>query len=126
MSETPIERDESGRFVKPDIDARPPDLEQDYYPLALTLFGWTRSARLPLIAIVMCVAVLLCLLVLSAGNTSVSSSGLTDITGFYAGAGLVATFAIILLGSVTRQIFGRGPDYYGEEDTQPDDVEERS
>ncbi|MEM1389645.1 MAG: hypothetical protein AAGG45_01085 [Pseudomonadota bacterium] len=124
MSDVPIERDESGRFVKADIDVRPPDLEQEYHPMAVALFGWTRITRLPLILILLTLVFLLALVSLSTGTQHVNS-GLTGVTGFYALAGGISALSILIVSVVIRALFGRSPDYYGEADTQPDDVEER-
>ena len=124
MTDAPIERDQSGRFVKPEVDTRPPDREQDYHPLALTLFGWTRAPRLPLIATITVAAVLALVIMLSAGQQGVSGD-LASVSGFYAGAALLSALILAVAGIVIVTLLGRDADYYGEEDTQPDDVEER-
>ncbi|MEL7231270.1 MAG: hypothetical protein AAGJ85_02005 [Pseudomonadota bacterium] len=125
MSDAPIERDKSGRFVKPEVDVRPPDLEQEYHPLALSIFGWTRSGRLPVIALLICAGALVAFVALSAGSRSVAA-GLSNVSGFYALSGFLGAVVIAIVGVVLVRLFGRDADYYGEADTQPDDVEEQT
>lgn len=124
MSDLPVERDESGRFVKQQAeDQVRPDLEQDYHPLAVTLFGWTRSARVPLICLLLTALILFAVIALSASGQTVSG-GLLSITGFYAAVGVVSGLVIAVIGTILVTALGRDEDYYGEADTLPDDAEE--
>ena len=124
MNDTPIGRDESGRFVKTDQDTRPPDIEHDYHPFALKLFGWTRSSRLPLILTGLTLILLMAVIGLSVRAEHVGDE-LRDMTGFYASVGGIAVLVFLLAGFILRALLGRDTDYYGEADTQPDDVEAR-
>ncbi|MEM7491871.1 MAG: hypothetical protein AAF296_00725 [Pseudomonadota bacterium] len=124
MSDTPVGRDESGRFVKADQDTRPPDIEHDYHPLALRLFGWTRSSRVLVILTGLTLVLLVAVIGLSAGPRQVSDD-LRDMTGFYAALGGLSVFFFLVAGFILRALLGRNPDYYGEAETQPDDVEAR-
>lgn len=124
MNETPVGRDESGRFVKADQDTRPPDIEHDYHPFAVRLFGWTRSSRLLLILTGLTLILLAAVIGLSAGPRQVSDD-LRDMTGFYAVLGGLSVLFFLVAGIILRTVLGRNFDYYGEAETQPDDVEAR-
>lgn len=124
MSDLPVERDESGRFVKQQAEtAVRPDLEQDYHPVAATLFGWTRSSRVPLFGLLLVGVLLLIVIGLSAGGPSVSDGPL-GVTGFYAAVGILSGLAVAMVGTLLVSALERGEDYYGEADTLPDDAEE--
>lgn len=122
MSDLPLERDKGGRFVKAP-EATSPDLEQEYHPIALRLFGWTRSSRVSLVAILALVTLLVITVALTAGGQGVSGSLMAS-TGVYAGLGLIGAILIATIGAVAVRFLGRDADYYGEDDTLPDDVEE--
>lgn len=123
MTDLPVDRDENGRFVSQQAEVTKPDLEQDYHPMAARLFGWTRSPLVPPIGLALFAVLLVLSVALSTARAAMTGTVL-DVTGFYAGMGLVGAIIIALLGTLLLSVLERDEDYFGEADTMPDDVEE--
>lgn len=123
---TPIERDASGRFVKPDSDEpviRPED--DQIHPLSRLLFGWVDSPRTPIILLLIVVLIAGILIVADLALERHEYLSFANSTGFYAFWGFSAFAIAVLSGWPLGKLLRRDEDYYGEAETTPDDVETR-
>lgn len=121
----PVERDTSGRFVKPDFeDTGPVTRNGDMHPLSRALFGWVGSPRTPLVLLI--VVILTCAGLIAADLVWVRHDHveLANATGFYGLWGFGAFTLAVLSGWPLSKLLRRSEDYYGEAETTPDDVED--
>lgn len=119
----PIERDKTGRFVKPESPDTPVVTDHDVHPVSRLLFGWVESPRTPvlLLAIVSlsCAGLILVDLVLHRHEYV----ELANATGFFGLWGFGAFALAVLSGWPLGKLLRRSEDYYGEAETTPADVE---
>ena len=121
---TQPERDENGRFVKPEPDAKPIP-EGDIHPVSKLLFGWTQHSRIGLILLAVVAIICATLVVLDLGLHRHEYIDEANATGFYAIWGFGAFALAVLSGWPLGKLLRRDEDYYGEADITPDDIEER-
>ena len=118
-----IERDKSGRFIKPDTGDSPAVSDNTMHPAARLIFGWVESPRTPTILLalvsVTCAGLILVDLVLHRHEYI----ELAKATGFYGLWGFGAFALAVLSGWPLGKLLRRSEDYYGEAETTPADVE---
>lgn len=125
MTQPPIERDVSGRFVKPKVEdpVVPPSNDQ-MHPVSKLLFGWVEQPRTPLFlfvgVIIVCAGLIGVDLVLNRHDYV----HLAESSGFYAFWGFGAFAFAVLSGWPLGKLLRRDEDYYGEAETTPQDVED--
>lgn len=121
----PIERDTSGRFVKPEVDEpNVPVTSGDMHPMSRVLFGWVDAPRTPLILFVAAIVISVALIVVDLALNRDEYIEVANITGFYGLWGFGAFSLAVLAGWPLGKLLRRSEDYYGEADTTPQDVED--
>lgn len=121
----PPERDESGRFVKPEQDEPTPN-DDDMHPLARVLFGWVSSPRTPLLILIASIIIAIALVLIDLAVNRHEYLEFANANGFYAMWGFGAFAIAVLSGWPLGKLLRRDEDYYGEAETTPQDVESES
>lgn len=124
-TQPPIDRDTSGRFVKPEADEAMPIPGQDeMHPMSRLLFGWVESPRTPLILFIGVIVVVVGLFLVDLRLDRHEYIDIAHITGFYGLWGFGAFSLAVLSGWPLGKLLRRREDYYGEAETTPQDVED--
>ncbi|GAB5457233.1 MAG: hypothetical protein Hens3KO_02630 [Henriciella sp.] len=122
----PIERDQSGRFVKPEIEAEIPSLHDDQvHPLSRFLFGWVEAPRTPFLLFVGVILICAGLIGIDLLLVRHEYVDLANATGFYGLWGFGAFALAVLSGWPLGKLLRRSEDYYGEAEMTPQDVEDK-
>ncbi|MEO0465430.1 MAG: hypothetical protein AAF216_02715 [Pseudomonadota bacterium] len=117
--EPPIERDTSGRFVKPEGQTAAVEEDDAMHPMAKLLFGWVEAKSTPGILLG---AVLLLALGLIAADLLVDRHEYIEFanaTGFFGFWGFGAFALAVISGWPLGRLLRRSEDYYGEGDDTP-------
>lgn len=124
----PPERDESGRFIKPEPGQDPilPGDTGDMHPVSRLLFGWVESPRTPIILLILVILLAIGLVVVDLGIHRHEYLEFANATGFYAMWGFGSFALAVLSGWPLGKLLRRDEDYYGEAETTPQDVETNS
>lgn len=119
-----IERDISGRFLKPENEEPGPVPGRgDMHPMARFLFGWVDAPRTPMLLLVVVIAICLALVLVDLVISRSEYFEMAAITGFYGLWGFGAFTLAVLSGWPLGKLLRRREDYYGEAETTPQDVE---
>lgn len=122
MSEnTPLVRDESGRFVKLE-EAPPPLPTEEIHPVSRVLFGWVSSRATPAILLWGTILVSVALVLVDYGVERRAQMELANFNGFYALFGFAALTIAVLSAWPLGKLLRRQKDYYGEGDETPKDA----
>lgn len=125
MSTTPpFERDESGRFLKPDTDAAGHANTDDMHPMSKVFFGWVEAPRVPLLLLILVITICAGLIAADLILNRHEYIHLAEMTGFYALWGFGSFTLAVLSGWPLGKLLRRSEDYYGEAETTPQDVEQ--
>lgn len=119
----PIERDKTGRFVKPDTLDTPDLRDDDMHPVSRLLFGWVEGKRTPILLLAAVSLICFLLILVDLVLNRHEYVALADMTGFYGLWGFGGFALAVLSGWPLGKLLRRGEDYYGEADTRPADVE---
>lgn len=125
MSDTPpIERDSSGRFLKPEEETpNMPTSDDGVHPVGRMLFGWVESPRTPLILLALVILTVVVLTVIDLMIDRHDYFHFAEEAWFYSVWGFGAFAFAVLSGWPLGHLLRRDEDYYGEADTKPQDVE---
>ena len=119
----PIERDRSGRFVKPDAPETQAPGDDDMHPMARVLFGWVESKRTPGLLLALVALICAALIVADLALPRHEYVEMASTTAFYGLWGFGAFSLAVLTGWPLGKLLRRSEDYYGEAETTPKDVE---
>ncbi len=120
----PIERDTSGRFVKPETDEPVGEMaDDDMHPMARLLFGWVEAKRTPMILLFSVLLLSAILIMVDPLLHRHDEAEIAHITGFYGIWGFGSFALAVLSGWPLGKLLRRSEDYYGEAETTPQDVE---
>ncbi|MDJ0922614.1 MAG: hypothetical protein QNI84_15910 [Henriciella sp.] len=120
----PLERDSSGRFVKPpEQTPNMPTGADDVHPVGRLLFGWVENKRTPSILLGLVVLVIIGLTVADLLVDRHDYFDFANTVWFYSLWGFGAFALAVLSGWPLGHLLRRDEDYYGEAETRPDDVE---
>ncbi len=119
----PFERDESGRFLKPESEMTGQGRDDQIHPLSKFLFGWVEAPKTPLLLLILVITICGGLVAFDLILDRHEYIHLADITGFYAMWGFGGFALAVLSGWPLGKLLRRDEDYYGEADTTPRDVE---
>lgn len=127
MSDQPtLERDESGRFVKPPPTQAPitPGADDRVHPMSKTLFGWVDAPGTPTIVLAIVVVLTIGLMLADFAISRHDYFSFAEIDWFYIAWGFGGFSLAVLSGWPLGRLLRREEDYYGEADTKPGDVED--
>ncbi len=122
MSTSSSDRDETGRFVKPESPASTPDVSETH-PMAKILFGWVEAPKTPLILLMLVILTSAALIVLDVLVMRNEYVGFANADWFYGLWGFGAFALAVLSGWPLGRLLRRDEDYYGEADITPDDID---
>ncbi|MEO0550054.1 MAG: hypothetical protein AAFZ91_09040 [Pseudomonadota bacterium] len=121
---TPIDRDSSGRFVKPPEDTpNLPTGPDDVHPVGRLLFGWVENKRTPAILLGLVILIIVGLTIIDLSIDRHDYFDIASTAWFYSVWGFGAFAFAVLSGWPLGKLLRRDEDYYDEADTKPQDVE---
>ncbi len=124
MTIPPIERDETGRFVKPPEGEKPILHDnENVHPMSKLLFGWVESPRTPTILLLLVILLGAALIVLDTMVERHDYFKFAEAAWFYSAWGFGSFALAVLSGWPLGKLLRRDEDYYGEADTKPDDID---
>lgn len=117
------ERDENGRFMKTEPEARALPGSDSVHPLSKVLFGWVEHRRTPRLLLTVVVLVSIGLFSADFILDRHDYLSLAETKGFYAIWGFGSFALAVLAGWPLGYLLRRSEDYYGEAETRPKDTE---